>query len=281
VEQRSDYEVYSNGLRIENRYLKPNVHRSYVFFRNGKPGERYSKPAGIVFHTSESLQAPFESDQNNNLTRIGRDLLTYVSREQCYHFLIDRFGRVFRIVPETDVANHAGYSVWADQEKVYLNLNHSFLGVSFEAQTRDINQGLYLSPSQIHSGHLLVEMLVSKHNIPLSNCVTHAQVSVDPDTMTIGHHTDGSGDFPFQELGIPDNYSLPIPSLFLFGFNYDARFLTLSGTRMLKGLISADERLRREAELQHLPIDQHKQVLQEKYRASIATLKNLGIIKEN
>jgi hypothetical protein len=74
---------------------------------------------------------------------------------------------------------------------------------------------------------------------------------------------------------------LPIPSLFLFGFNYDSRFLSVSGTRLLKGLISGDERLRREAELQHLSIEQYKQSLQEKYRASIATLKNLGIIKEN
>jgi hypothetical protein len=215
------------------------------------------------------------------LTRIGRDLLTYVSREHSYHFLIDRFGRVFRTVPETDVANHAGYSVWADQDGIYMNLNHSFLGVSFEAQTRDIDLGSYLNPSQIHSGHLLVEMLVSKYKIPLNNCVTHAQVSVDPNTMTIGHHTDGSGDFPFQGLGIPDNYCLPIPSLFLFGFDYDAEFLKLTGARMWKGLILADERLRREAEIQHLSVGKHKEILHEKYRTSIATLKTLGIIKEN
>lgn len=281
VERGPDYEVYSNGLRLESRYLAPNVTRSYVMFRNGLPGSRMSKPAGIVFHTTESLLAPFAPGENDSLTRIGQELLEYVKRRQSYHFLIDRFGRVFRIVPETDVANHAGYSVWADPNGVYVNLNHSFLGISFEAQTRDLHQGPYLNRSQIRSGHLLVEMLVSRYQIPLRNCITHAQVSVDPETMTIGSHTDGSGDFPFRELGLPDNHGMPIPSLFVFGFDYDSRFVMLSGTRIWKGMILADEQLRRDAEARRLPVARHKEMLRENYRASIATLKSLGIIKEN
>jgi hypothetical protein len=180
-----------------------------------------------------------------------------------------------------DVANHAGNSVWADRDGVYINLNHSFLGVSFEAHTRDLNEGVYLNSSQIHSGHLLVEMLVNKYDIPLTNCVTHAQVSVDPNNMTIGYHTDGSGSFPFQELGIPNNYELPVPSMYVFGFDFDSRFLMLAGTRMWKGLLLADERLRREADSQHLSIDRYKEILRERYRTSIAVLKTMGIIKEN
>jgi hypothetical protein len=281
VENGPGYEAYSNGLRIENRYLTPNAPRSYVVFRNGLPSERHSEPAGIIFHTSESVQAPFEPDQNDSLTRIGKELLEFVSRRKAYHFVIDRFGRVFRIVPESDSANHAGYSVWADRNGVYVNLNHSFLGLSFEAQTRDLAQGSYLSTSQIHSGRLLVEMLVSKYKIPLENCVTHAQVSVDPKKMTIGYHYDGSGDFPFQQLGIPDNYALPIPSLFVFGFDFDSRFIMYSGARMWNGIQVSEKRLRQEADLQHMSVEQHKDVLRTRYWASIETLKTLGIIKEN
>jgi hypothetical protein len=285
VEKRRDYEAYSNSLRIENRYLAPNQARSYVTFREGqlpdKVSARSSQPAGIVFHTSESVQAPLVSDQNDNLARIGRGLLEYVSRHHAYHFVIDRFGRVFRIVPETDSANHAGYSVWADQGKIYVNLNHSFLGVSFEAHTADIDQGCYLTPAQIHSGHLLVQMLVSKYNIPLTNCITHAQVSVNPDSMIISYHTDGSGDFPFRELGLPDNYSLPVPSIFIFGFDFDPSVLTSTGFRMWKGLLLADEQLRLEAESHQISLGQYKQKLREKYRTSIATLKTMGVIKEN
>ena len=84
MEHGPDYEVYSNGLRIENRFLTPNEPRSYVIFRNGLPSERRTKPAGIVFHTSESAQVPFTADENETLTRIGRDLLEYISRKQAY-----------------------------------------------------------------------------------------------------------------------------------------------------------------------------------------------------
>jgi hypothetical protein len=281
VEYGKDHEIYSNGLRIETRYCRPNQPRSYVIFRNGVASERRSKAAGIVFHTTESAQAPFTADQNDDLTRFGRNLLDYVSQKQAYHYMIDRFGRVFRIVPETDSANHAGNSVWAYQDEVYLNLNHSFLGVAFEAHTQDLYEGCYLNPSQIHSGHLLVEILVSKYQIPLSNCITHAQVSVDPNGMNLGFHTDGSGNFPFQELGLPNNYELPIPSLFVFGFDFDSRLLSLTGTRMWKGLLLADERLRRTADSQQLSIGQYKEILRGRYRTSMAKLKALGIIKEN
>jgi hypothetical protein len=284
VEDGVDYEVYSNGLRIENRFLKPNQPRSYVIFGNGLPpetsGERHTKPAGIVFHTSESAQAQFAAEQNDKLKRIGHQLLEYISQNQSYHFVISRFGQVYRMVPETDVANHAGYSVWADSQGVYVNLNHSFLGVSFEAQTRDLHEGCYLTEAQVNSGRMLIEMLIKKYEIPLNNCVTHAQVSVDPEEMTIGYHIDGSGDFPFRELGIPDNYSIPIPSLYAYGFDFDARFLMSTGTRMWTGVSLADERLRREASEHHLSAAQHKQNLREGYRTSLAMLKTLGILQE-
>ena len=62
------------------------------------------------------------------LKRLGESLLEYVRRKHAYHYLIDRFGRVYRVVAESDTANHAGYSVWADDEWFYVNLNESFLG---------------------------------------------------------------------------------------------------------------------------------------------------------
>ena len=281
VENGKDFETYSNGLRIENRFLAPNATRSYVVFRNGIAGERRSKPAGIIFHTSESPLAPFISERNAQLTRIGQGLLEYVSRRKAYHFVIDRFGRVFRIVPETDFANHAGNSIWAHNTDVYVNLNHSFLGVSFEAQTKEIEVGNYLNSSQINSGHLLVEMLVGKYNIPLGNCITHAQVSIDPQAMTIGYHYDGAGDFPFQQLGVPDNYALPIPSLYVFGFDFDSRFLMYSGSRLWTGMRLSEQRLRQDAESKGISVELHKESLRKQYWSSIDSLKHLGIIREN
>ena len=62
------------------------------------------------------------------LKRIGKEVLTFVQQNRSYHFVIDRFGQVFRIVYESDIANHAGNSVWADDSGIYVNLNSSFLG---------------------------------------------------------------------------------------------------------------------------------------------------------
>jgi hypothetical protein len=265
VEHGPDYEVYSNGLRVDTHLCVPNEPRKYVIFHSTAltHTEWRTKPAGIVFHTTENVQPPFLAEKNATIVRVGQQLLTYVRRKHSYHFVIDRFGRVYRLVPETDVANHAGYSVWEDEDGIYLNLNHSFLGVSFDAQTRPIDEGYYLSPAQIRSGRLLVEMLVSKYGIPLADCVTHAQVSVDPETMVIGHHIDGSGEFPYKELGLPDNYSLPVPSIFAFGFEYDPEFLMSSGPQMWKGLITADERFRQEAKAQHLLPSQYREMLRD------------------
>ncbi len=283
VDHGPDYEVYSNGLRVDNHLCAPNEPRKYVIFHSGTLTHTKwrTKPAGIVFHTTENVQPPLLAEKNAAIVRVGKQLLTYVRREHSYHFVIDRFGRVYRMVPETDVANHAGYSVWEDADRIYLNLNHSFLGVSFDAQTRPIDEGYYLSAAQIQAGRLLVEMLVSKYEFPLVNCVTHAQVSVDPETMVIGHHIDGSGEFPYKELGLPDNYSLPVPSIFAFGFDYDPSFLMSGGPKMWKGLISADERFRREAKAQNLSPSRYREILRERYRSSIAALKDLGVLKED
>jgi len=57
--------------------------------------------------------------------------------------------------------------------------------------------------------------------------------------------------------------------------------MMFAGTRMLKGLILAEERFRREAKAHHLSAVEYRKQLREKYRIDIATLKHLGIIKEN
>jgi hypothetical protein len=69
VEQNSQYDLFSNGLRIENSLAISNQPRSYWLIRRGSdtmPATRRSQPAGIVFHTTESDQAPFESSQKSN-----------------------------------------------------------------------------------------------------------------------------------------------------------------------------------------------------------------------
>lgn len=287
VEKTAQSEVFSNGLRIEIRYTtatRPRAYRAWARL-SFRPSEWRSDPAGIVFHTSESRMAPFEAEQNASLKRNGAGLLDWVRQTQCYHFVIDRFGRVFRVVAESDVAHHAGNSVWADDEWVYVNLNESFLGVSFEAasQAGDAEgddeppgagpKSYSANPAQIHAARILTEMLRARYRIPAANCVTHAQVSVNPQNMAIGYHTDWAGDFPFRELGLGEGYDRPLASIAVFGFTYNSAFLHTIGRQVWGGMLAADEQILKQAAAAGMtPVD-YRRRLQKKYREIAAELR--------
>ena len=268
VEKTEAYESYSNGLRIENQYSVSHRPRVYRVFATGQPedtrGEMRSSPAGIVFHTTESLQAPFEPSQNSVLKQVGESLLEYVRRHRCYNFVIDRFGRVF-VVRESDAADHAGHSVWADDTWSYVNLNDSFLGVSFEAQTLSGQLEAHVNPAQLRGAAMLTEMLRDRYQIPAGNCVTHAQVSVNPTNMQIGYHNDWASSFPFEQLGLPDNYGKPVPAVWRFGFEYDSSFERSAGARLYQGAQLAGDEVRERAAALHLKIDAYRNTLQKSY----------------
>jgi hypothetical protein len=281
VERTPEYELYSNGLRVENRYTVAHEPRSYVllFRDSATPGPRRTRPMGIVYHTTESDQAPFEVRQSPALQRIGREVLLFVRNKRAYHFLIDRFGRVHRIVAESDTANHAGHSIWADNQWIYLDLNAGFLGVAFEASMQ--GETALATPAQLRSGRALTEALRAMHNLPAENCVTHAQVSVNPGNMRIGWHTDWASRFPFAELGLPDNYRIPNPSLTCFGFEYDDVYLNSSSPEMRKSLAAAEEGMRDAAARRGLSLSQYRSRLRQTYAAAQATLRPRGEVQEN
>jgi len=277
VEKSASEEVFSNGLHIDTRFAVSNHPRSYLAFPlNGVSGSRSvrrSVPVGIVFHTTESLQIPFEASQNRALKRIGESLLEYVGRRCSYHYLIDRFGRVFRVVAEQDAANHAGYSVWADDHWRYLNLNESFLGVSFEARTEEGQSEAHLSPAQVRSAAMLTELLRGRYRIPVTNCVTHLQVSVNPDNMCVGYHTDWASGFPFEQVGLPDNYSLALPSVVAFGFVCDPSVREAAGPRLLRAITLAEAAFGRRAAAAGLRLPAYRKTAQREYRALLAQVK--------
>jgi hypothetical protein len=269
VEKSRDFETYSNGLRVENQYAVSHHPRAYTAFSRADPdgsvGEKRSAPAGIVYHTTESLQAPFESSQNKVLKRVGESLIEYVRRRRCYNFLIDRFGRVFRIVNESDAADHAGHSVWADERNFYINLNDSFIGVSFEAQTEAGQTRISVSDAQIRAAAMLTEMLRSRYKIAGGNCVTHAQVSVNPSNMQIGYHVDWASSFPYERLGLPDNYARPSPAVSLFGFGVDTSFERRAGVRLAAGALGAEREVAERAEASHLSVAAYRKELHKRY----------------
>ena len=285
VDQTREFETYSNGLRIDNRYVRHNDKRVfYPVYQRGaidaSQPEWRSEPAGIVYHTTESDQARFTPEENARLKRIAKAVIGVVQQHHSYHFLIDRFGEVFRIVPEADIANHAGYSIWADDKKIFVNLNSSFLGIAFETQTQ-LGDLPSANPAQVHAARVLTEMLRCKYHIPESNCVTHAQVSVNPDNMLVGYHTDWAGNFPFEDLGLSDNYALPPPSIYAFGFGYDPTFMHATGVRLWQGLALAEDQIQAQANARGVPVARYKIILQKKYKEVLAALKAAAAANES
>lgn len=284
VEETDQFEVYSNGLRIENNFAVENQQRFYqVLDRKHNlqaSAEWHSEPAGIVFHTTESNLAPFEADHNGTLKRLGKSILNNIRDSRSYNFVIDRFGRVFRVVEEGDAANHAGNSVWADDEHAYVNLNNSFLAIAFEAQTEPGDGGKSINTAQAHAARVLTHMLRAKYNIAAWNCITHAQVSVNPSNMRIGYHTDWARNFPFADLGLPNNYDLPLASLSDFGFEYDATFLKAVGPRIWPGLQLGSEALERDARRSRLDVAEYRSLIQERYRKLYSAYKQTGALEE-
>jgi hypothetical protein len=277
VEQTREYESYSNGLRIERKFETGNEPRIFEVYPRGAEDngtlEQRSVPVGIVFHTTESLQEAFEEGNRQRLRRIGEALLRLVQEGRSYHYVVDRFGRVWRVVKESDSANHAGYSVWADGKSTYVNLNRSFIGVSVEAMTQPGSANAEATPAQIHALRVLVEMLRSKYRISALNCVTHAQVSVNPSNMQAGYHYDWAANFPYAQVGLPENYALPNPSLWLFGFTYDLSLLNVTGEAYWKGLVLGEEQLRQNATANGLSVPMYRQALEKRYRRVLSTMK--------
>ncbi len=252
VETTEDFETYSNGLRIENRFsVSGEARGAYLAFsaQNPSPSNAISlsTPAGIVFHTTESDLVPFDSSENRTLQRVATDTLEFVRRHRSYHFVIDRFGRAFRIVAESSVAFHAGESAWADPQYLYLDLNRAFLGVAFETRTQRGGDTSSVTAAQLATGKALTEMLRSRYRIPASNCVTHALVSLNPSRFLIGWHTDFAANFPFVASGLPDNYAAPQAAISALGFTYDASYLRATGPRLAPGLAAAENRFREAA----------------------------------
>lgn len=278
MEATDRFELFSNGLQVENQFQTSTQPRAYLCLPRDSmetsPARLRFDPAGIVFHTTESHMAPFEEEQNGTLRRAGEGLLEFVRRNHSYHFVIDRFGRVFRVVREGDYANHAGHSVWADQSWIYINLNQSFIGVAFEATSRP-GDGPPVNPAQVHAGRILVEMLRARYKIPAVNCVTHAQVSINPTNRRAGYHTDWAANLPFHDLGLSDNYLRPLPSVALFGFTADGLG---TGDALGPALEAAEDLIRRDAAAHGMPPQRYREILQRRYKDAIASVgrSNMG-----
>jgi hypothetical protein len=98
--------------------------------------------------------------------------------------------------------------------------------------------------------------------------------------MRIGWHTDWGNNFPFDKLGLPDNYEQPSPAISVFGFSYDEAYVGSTGGAVWKGLALADEQVREAAALRGLTVPKYRKIQQNQYKEQVAALKDLGANKE-
>ncbi|MFQ5791020.1 MAG: N-acetylmuramoyl-L-alanine amidase, partial [Acidobacteriota bacterium] len=278
VETDGEGELWSNGLRVLTAYETRTERRSYVRFprRAGPPIPAGETPAGIVYHTSEGEIIPFQPDLNQEILSKTQGLLGWLRRRDTYNYFIDRFGQVYRIVIDSDIAGHAGMSIWADDDHYYLNLNDSFLGVCFETHwDPDAGDGELLTLAQIQAALSLTDMLRARYGIRDQNCVPHGLISVNPQKMLIGYHVDWAKGFPFRALGLTDKYEVPPPSMLDFGFGYDGHLIQTLNGQLWPGLDLAQRALEQRAEAQGMSLPALRRDLQNRYQESVELLRTV------
>jgi N-acetylmuramoyl-L-alanine amidase-like protein len=247
VEKNEEWELYSNGLRVDTTHATSGDPRRYRIFdaKTGMQEAVHDKPVGIVFHTSESDIWPLEESFNEKLRDSSQGLLRYLSRNKVYNYLIDRFGQVFRVVQDTDKANHAGQGVWTQGDRIFLSLNNAFLGVSFETRWEG-GRALPITQAQLEAGRSLTDYLRTNWQIAPDMCVPHGLISLNAKKHLIGHHLDWARGFPFEAFGLPNQYERIAPTVALFGLGYDEQLTSVMGEPW-PGVLEAERKLAQEA----------------------------------
>jgi len=268
VEKRDDVEHYSNGAQIECKYEVDNRRRGYYMISRNSPNESNQirrDIIGIVYHTPESFIVPFSADYNDTIQRNSEGLIAFIRANKSYNYLIDRFGVIYRIVRDDHAAFHAGDSIWADKDNIYIGLNESFIGICFEAKANS-----ELTEGQLISGRRLTSVLRSKYNIEDINCTTHGIVSVNPENMQIAFHHDWVRNFPFQAMALSDKYKVLPPNILEYGFTYDQKTFEKLGNQLWEGAQDAEIEFRRRADAQGLEPEELRLKMRDRYIAQRA-----------
>ena len=274
-EKKDGVERYSNGAEIECKYETDNRRRGYYLIprSSGIESDQIKREIiGIVYHTPESFIVPFIADNNDTIQRKTQGLIEYIRANKSYNYLIDRFGSIYRIVRDDQAAFHAGDSIWADKENIYVGLNESFIGICFEEKANS-----ELTEAQLISGRRLTNVLRSKYNIDDANCTTHGLVSVNPDNMQIAFHHDWVRNFPFKEMALSDKYKVPPPNILEYGFTYDQETFEKLGNQLWEGAQEAEKQFKKRADEQGIPPEEMRLKMRDRYRAQMGKANRLRL----
>ncbi len=296
VEKSDDSEYYSNRLKINTTQTIENIPRGYYLFKKGDgkllgSGVFTNQIKGILYHASESDIFAYRPEMTQSIKEYSRLLIRYLNKKKAYHYFIDRFGKIYRLIPEDQVAFHSGNSIWADDEFIYLDLNHAFIGICFEgkdfedrkhsdASLQHENQPAIvpmerssINESQLISGKELTDWLRVKYKIQQNNCVPHGLVSVNPYDRLIGHHLDLSHGFPFDFFEISNKYEEPIPAITEFGFTYDNYFVEIFQGKLWSGIAASEKIITMRAKERRMSVIDYRKILNGKFKQFFTWMK--------
>jgi hypothetical protein len=278
VSENQEVEEYSNGGRILKSYETSNRPRAYYLIpRNSESdgNQIRHEPIGIIYHTSENELVGFSADNNNSTLERSANVIRYIRNNRSYNYVIDRYGRIHRVVRDDHAANHAGNSIWADEKYAYVGLNESFIGICFEATVKAGTLEETITEAQVIAGKQLTDILRAKYKFTDANCTTHGLVSVNPDTGLIAFHHDWTKNFPFDAMGLSDKYQSLTPNVKDYGFTWDQEVLEKLGGNVWPGAEAADAELKQRAELARIGVDALRLKLQDRYKEQYARQKAL------
>jgi hypothetical protein len=96
--------------------------------------------------------------------------------------------------------------------------------------------------------------------------------------MRVGYHVDWASEFPFEELGLTNNYTAALPSIWAFGFESDSAFLDAAGGKLRAGVDAAASLLDRQAAKAGMRVPAYRKRLQEQYRRKLAVVRHMGSV---
>ena len=104
------------------------------------------------------------------------------------HFLINRNGKIYRLVKTNRVAWHAGYSCWGK----FKNLNKNSIGIELVNKGHEFGYSNF-KRKQLISLLKLCKKLIRKYNIKKNNVVGHSDIAPN-------RKTDPGEKFPWEKL---------------------------------------------------------------------------------
>ncbi len=105
------------------------------------------------------------------------------------HYVIDRDGTIYQLVPEDKRAWHAGVSEWGTM----TDLNSHSIGIEFQCPSPNTDELGTFTDEQIAAGIELCRDIITRYHIPLENVVAHSDIAP-------GRKKDPGPHFPWDQF---------------------------------------------------------------------------------